>query len=179
MTLERIVFTGAPGGGKTTVLRALAQQGHIVMADSARGIIRDRKARSLSPRPAPREFADAILRQDIQHHQQAPGPGRVFFERGVVDALAMLHALGALSESELRECLHQYPYHRQVFVFPPWEAIHVEDEERDQTFAEAQRIHDGACAWYRHCGYELVEVPKVGVAQRCAHVLQVLDARAI
>jgi predicted ATPase len=84
----------------------LQQRGYPVVADSARAIIHARKGSSLSPRPAPLEFAQAILRQDIQQYrEQASASGLVFFERGVVDALGMLHELGALQDNELRAFL--------------------------------------------------------------------------
>ena len=179
MAPQRIVFAGGPGSGKSTLLRALELRGHAVAADSARSIIQARKGQSLSPRPAPLDFAQAILRQDIQQYdEQASRSGLVFFERGIVDALGMLHEVGALPESELQAVLSTYPYHRQVFIFPPWEAIYAQDAERDQTFAEAEHVSGGVSRWYRRCGYEVVEVPKVSVAQRCAHVLQVLGAAA-
>jgi predicted ATPase len=34
-----------------------------------------------------------------------------FYERGVVDALGMLHEVGALTENELKALLSAYPYH--------------------------------------------------------------------
>lgn len=171
----RVVFTGAPGGGKTTVLQALRQRGHVVMADSARAIIRARKAASLSPRPAPVAFAQAILRRDVeQHGEPAANAGPVFFERGVVDALGMLHELGGLSDGELQQMLVAYPYHPQVFLFPAWEAIHTADAERDQTFEEAMRVCEATRGWYQRCGYDVVQVPETGVAERCNFVLQAL-----
>ncbi len=177
MPAHRIVFAGGPGSGKTTLLRALELRGYAVAADSARSIIQARRSQSLTPRPAPLEFAEAILRQDIhQYGAQATRSGLVFFERGIVDALGMLHELGGLPESELQDVLLAYPYHRQVFMFPPWEAIYAIDAERDQTFAQAERVYRGASAWYQRCGYEVVEVPRASVAQRCAYVLQALGA---
>lgn len=175
MAPQRIVFAGGPGGGKTTVLHALAQRGHAVVADSARSIIRDRKARGLSPRPAPIEFAQAILRQDLQQYvEHASSSGLVFFERGIVDALAMLHEAKALAEHELQAYLSAYPYDRRAFFFPPWESIYELDDERDQTFADAERIHAAASSWYQRCGYDVVEVKKASIAERCAHVLRAL-----
>jgi len=172
---QRIVFAGGPGSGKTTLLHALQLRGYPVVGDSARAIIQAHKSQSLSPRPPPREFAHAILRLDIQQYEEHTfQAGLVFFERGVVDAVGMLHEVGALPENELKALLSAYPYHRQVFLFPPWEAIYANDAERDQTFVEAARVYRGASAWYERCGYEAVEVPKVGVAERCAFVLQAL-----
>jgi len=177
MPAQRIVLAGGPGSGKTTLLHALKLRGHAAVADSARCIIQERKRRSLSPRPAPLEFAQAILRQDIlQYDEQATRSGLVFFERGIVDALGMLHDLGALPGIELERYLAAYPYHRQVFLFPPWAAIYVTDEERDQGFDEAACIYRRVAEWYRRCGYEVIEVPRGGVEQRCAYVLHALDA---
>jgi len=179
MPTQRIVFAGGPGSGKTTLLHALQLRGYPVVGDSARAIIQARKSQSLSPRPPPLEFAQTILRLDIQQYgEHASRAGLVFFERGVVDAVGMLHEVGALPENELKALLSAYPYHRQVFLFPPWEAIYANDGERDQTFVEAARVYQGAYAWYERCGYEVVEVPKVGVAERCAYVLQALGAAA-
>jgi len=176
---QRIVSAGGPGSGKTTLLRALELGGHTIVADSARSIIQARKDRLLGPRPAPLEFAHAILSRDIrQYGERASRSGLVFFERGIVDALGMLRDVGALSEHELDTFLSTYPYHRHVFLSPPWQAIYAKDAERDQTFAEAERVYGRASAWYRHCGYEVIEVPKVSVAQRCTYVLQVLGAPA-
>jgi predicted ATPase len=61
-----------------------------------------------------------------------------------------------------------------VFVLPPWEAIYTTDSERDQTFADALRVHDTLTHWYRRCDYEIIEVPTGPVAERCAHVLRAL-----
>src|SRR5262245_31603177 len=105
MQTQRVVFTGAPGGGKTTLLQALQPHGYSVVADSARAIIQDRRNHSLSPRPEPLAFAQAILRRDIQQYaEQTAASGVVCFERGVVDSLGMLYQLGALSEEELPAC---------------------------------------------------------------------------
>jgi predicted ATPase len=179
MPTQRIVFAGGPGSGKTTLLQAFQLRGYAVAADSARAIIQARRSSSLSPRPPALEFAQAILHQDMrQYGEQASQAGPVFFERGVVDALGMLHELGTLTNSELQRVLSAYPYHGQVFLFPPWEDIYANDAERDQTFVEAARVYRGAFEWYQRCGYEVVEVPKVGVEERCAYVLEVLAAAA-
>src|SRR5262245_16302613 len=179
MPAQRVVFAGSPGGGKTTLLHALQLRGYAVVGDSARAVIQGRRSRLLSPRPPQLEFAQSILRQDIQQYgEQASRSGLILFERGVVDALGMLHEAGALPDGELRAYLSAYPYHRQVFLFPPWEAIYTNDAERDQTLVEAARVCRGASEWYQRCGYEVVEVPKVSVAERCSYVLQVLGAAA-
>lgn len=98
----------------------------------------------------------------------------MLFDRGVVDALGMLDQVAPLSQSELSAWLSQYPYSPKVFVFPPWKEIYTNDAERDHTFEHAESVYSSVQAWYRQCGYRIVDVPRVSVAERCTFVLQAL-----
>ena len=174
--MSRIVVTGGPGAGKTTLLLALQARGYTIVGDSPRTIIQDRLRRGLSPRPNAREFADETLQMDIDNFvRHAETPGHVFFDRSVLDALCGLDHVAPLSGSELSTWLSKYPYHSQVFVLPPWKEIYVNDDERDHTFAHAEWVHSITLAWYRRLGgYQLIEVPRVSVEERCAFMLQTL-----
>ena len=119
-----------------------------------------------------------MLRLDIAQYAAFASTGLVFFERGVVDALGMLAAVGALPEHELQVSVATYPYERNVFLFPPWEAIYANDAERDQTFAEAVLVSRKTSDWYRRCGYEAIVVPEASVAERCAFVLRSIGISA-
>lgn len=174
--MSRIVITGGPGAGKTTLLLALQARGYSIVGDSPRAIIKDRLRRGLSPRPDAFEFAHETLRMDIEnfvHHSAAPG--YVFFERSVLDALCGLDRVAPLSESELRMWLTKYQYYSKVFVLPPWKAIYVNDDERDHTFEHAESVYRIVREWYRRLDrYQVIEVPKVSVAERCTYVMQAL-----
>jgi predicted ATPase len=50
----------------------------------------------------------------------------------------------------------------------------VNDAERDHTFEHAESVYSTVQDWYRRCRYQLIEVPKVPVAERCTYVLQAL-----
>ena len=172
---RRILIVGGPGAGKTTLLAELAALGHTCVPDSARAIIRARKLRGLTPRPDPPEFAFEALRMDIDQYRATPADGGfVFFERGIPDALGMLDALGVLTPADVGRYLTEFPYSRRVMVLPPWEEIYCTDDERDQTFREAVRVHEAVCDWYPRCGYELAEVPRVSAKARCDFVLRTL-----
>ncbi len=180
LSMARIVITGGPGAGKTTLLLALQVRGYPVVGDSARTIIQDRRRRGLSPRPNAYEFAHEVLRRDIEnfvHH--AATPGHVFFDRSILDALCLLDHVTPLNESELRMWLSKYHYFSKVFVLPPWKAIYANDAERDHTFEHAESVNRIAQEWYRRCGYQVLEVPKVSVAERCTYVLQALANRDV
>ena len=150
--MRRIVLTGGPGGGKTALLHALGARGHAIVAESARAIIQARKARSLSPRPNPLEFAQEVLTQDIEQYERQETPSAtVFFDRGILDALCMLNRAAPLAPTEFKAFL---------------------------TFEGALRVYEELVQWYRRGEYEVVEVPRLSVAERCAYVLHAMDAAA-
>jgi len=173
--MSRIIVTGGPGAGKTTLLLALQARGYTIVGDSARTIIQDRLRRGLSPRPNAYEFTHEVLRMEIEnfvHH--AATLGHVFFDRSILDALCSLDRITPLNESELSCWLSRYQYCSKVFLLPPWKAIYVNDAERDHTFEHAESVYSITQEWYRRCRYQLTEVPKVSVAERCTYVLQAL-----
>jgi predicted ATPase len=171
----RVIVTGGPGAGKTTLLAELAARGYATVEESARAVIAERLARGERPRPDALAFAREILRRDIEKYMsEARTSEWVFFDRGLIDALGMLHEASPLPSIELKAALASYPYHATAFVLPPWEAIYANDAERDQSFVEAVDVHARIVRWYRSCGYVLDEVPCLPVAQRAEHVLSAL-----
>lgn len=173
--MPHVIVTGGPGAGKTTLLAELAGLGYDTVDESARAIIAERVARGASRRPDAVTFAREILRRDIEKYVSRPHTSQwVFFDRGLIEALAMLHEASPLPSIELESMLAEYPFHDVVFVLPPWEAIYATDAERDQSFAEAIDVHARVVRWYRSCGYAINEVPCLPVAKRAMHVLRIL-----
>lgn len=175
----KVILTGGPGVGKTTLLSALNAAGFATVAESARPIIAERLALGLSPRPAPLEFAREIVRRDIEAHEaHCRAPGWVFFDRGLIDGLGLLSESDPFTDEALRSLLARYPFHRDAFVLPPWREIYATDSERDQTFDDCLRIHDSLVRWYRRCGIVLHDVPPGTVEERVAFVLAKLADHA-
>lgn len=86
----------------------------------------------------------------------------------------MLHEASPLADEDLGSMLSAYEFHRLVFILPPWEAIYVNDAERDHSFTYAVEVHAQLERWYRKCGYRVNAVPCLAVAHRAEHVLQAL-----
>ena len=170
-----VLLAGGPGVGKTSLLVELASRGFATIGDSAREVISERKRQGLLPRPAPLEFAQEIYRRDCARYRAASGQsGIVFFDRGIPDALGMLEQAQPSEASEREARLAEFAYHPVAFVLPPWEAIFVQDSERDQVFADTVRIHDWVSRWYVRCGFRLVEVPRSTVRDRAEFVVRAL-----
>jgi predicted ATPase len=174
--MPRVLITGGPGVGKTTLLAEFEARGYATVSESARAIIAERRARGQSPRPEPVAFAREILRRDTEKYHANPNASSwVFFDRGVIEALGMLHEAAPLSPSELEDALLTYRFHSLVFVLPPWSAIYTTDTERDHSFPWVEDVHNRLVRWYRACGYAICEVPHLPVAARAEFVLQALS----
>lgn len=171
--MQRIVLTGGPGAGKTTTINLLNHLGFETGRDAARSIIRERKKAGLPPRPDPITFAQQVLDQEMKAYR-SPASSPSFFERGVVDAVAFMVETGGMTEVEAGPLLEACPY-QAVFVFPPWEEIYCMDEERDQTFAHAERVFEATLAFYRDHGYKPVQVPLLPPPDRVQFILRQLE----
>jgi predicted ATPase len=173
----RVAVTGGPGAGKTSLLQELERRGYTIVPEVARSIIAERKAKGLSPRPEPLAFAQAIFDRDVQQYVSTSvqqGLGFVFFDRSILDSLAMLAQLMGLTASEVRTVLEKYRYHPKAIILPPWREIYQVDSERDQSYEEAVRVYESLRGWYIECGYSLIEVPPGSVDVRSEFVLRAL-----
>lgn len=174
-----IVIAGAPGTGKSTLLAELACLGHHTVSDTAREIIRERKAAGLPPRPTPLEFSVEILKRDSAKYLEALRmDGLVFFERCALEAQAMVRAAVAGENLPDELLATDLVFHEQVFVLPPWKEIYVSDTERDHSFEHAIWVHKEVMNLYSTLGYRILEVPSYPVADRAKFVLQTLTSAA-
>ncbi|MEQ1823067.1 MAG: AAA family ATPase [Fimbriimonadaceae bacterium] len=170
---QRFIFTGGPGTGKTTTLIELQSRGYVCMPDVARRIIQERIATGLSPRPEPIQFAQEMLRGNIEQYNLHPDPRTpIFFDYGIIESLMMLQECDPDRNVAQSEMLQTKPYNRTAFFFPPWEAIYTQDSERDHTFSHAVEVAVSIRRGYESLGFTLVDVPAGRPSERAEFVLR-------
>ncbi|HFG1893268.1 TPA: AAA family ATPase [Vibrio cholerae] len=170
---NRVVFTGGPGSGKTSVIKFLEQLGYPSATEVGRKVIqiqteRDGEALPWKDKVA---FRDAMVLEELHNYKVHDNSVLTFFDRSIIDSYgySQLEQI-AISEILLRNC-RELTYHRKVFIFPPWEAIYENDIERKQDFNEAVATYHEMVKAYERFGYELIEVPKVSVEERAEFIL--------
>lgn len=174
-TRRRIVLTGAPSTGKTSVVALLQELGNPVQHEISRDIITQEETKLGGEDPWRNllAFSEIIwkLRTD-QYNDAERYSGDVFFDRSLLDTLSYLQAGSKPIPAWMNPS--PYPYHYKVFIFPPWEAIYRTDGERWEPFETAVQVHESLVATYTALGYELVEVPRAPVEKRVEFILHVL-----
>ena len=170
-----VILSGCSGGGKSTLLDALAERGFAVVPEPGRRIVAKELAGDGAALPwidlaAFARRAVALALDDLAAHRDTPG--WVVFDRGLVDAAAALaHATG-VSAAEI-VCAGP-PLHRTVFLTPPWPEIYVADAERQHGFDDAVAEYERLAALYPALGFEVVVLPKSNVAERADLVMRTL-----
>ncbi|MFY0736354.1 AAA family ATPase [Aurantimonas sp. NFXS3] len=176
MSVRHVVLSGCSGGGKSTLLVELERRGFMTVPEPGRRIVEEEQRGS--GRALPWVDLAAFARRAIDlaaedRKRIGDEAGWVFFDRGLVDAaVALQHATGHAAA----DVLQRYErYHRRVFLTPPWPEIFVNDGERQHGLAEAVAEYDRLLVAYGELRYEVIELPKVGVADRADSILSHLS----
>ncbi len=170
-----IIISGGPGGGKTTLIDALAMLGHGRTIEAGRFIIQAQaEIGGMGVHFGDQAlFAELMLMHEIRNYQEAmAAPGLVFFDRGVPELAGYLPMVGRPLPPHFKRAAELYRYNRTVFLTPPWREIFANDAERKQDWAEAVRSYEHCEAIYRKLGYEVVDLPKASVKERARFVLE-------
>ena len=75
----------------------------------------------------------------------------------------------------MRKAARAFLYNRTVFIAPPWPEIFHQDLERKQDFDEAQRTYDALVSTFDGLHFELIELPRIAVKERCQFILDHLS----
>jgi predicted ATPase len=173
--MRRFIITGAPGAGKTAIIRQLELDGFSVVQEAATDVIAAAQAQGkIQPWTDP-SFIDAVAQ--LQRHRQMRAsyqPDEVqFHDRCTVCTAALAvylgHPFSPFLAGELERIRKEAIYETQVFFvrnlgfITPTEARRISLEET----LRFEKIHEET---YRDFGFELVSVEPGSLAERVSIV---------
>ncbi len=163
--MPRIIITGGPGTGKSSLLTGLEEIGFTCFPEVSRTIIAEQQAKggNLFPWGNMAAFAhECFLRMQAQ--LLATPSGISFFDRGIPDIAAYMQRYGLDVPSEYLSVAGVYS--SSVLVCPPWPQIFKNDPQRPETFEETCLLHHHLIETYASLGFDIIEMPKVSVKER-------------
>jgi predicted ATPase len=169
--MRRFIITGAPGAGKTAIIRQLELEGFSVVEEAATDVIAAAQVQGTAQPWASPSFIDVVanLQRDRQMRASYQPDMVQFHDRCVVCTAALAVYLGypfsSLLAGELERVKKEAIYQNRVFFIrnlgfiTPTEARRISFEET----VRFEKIHEDT---YRDFGFELVSVEPKSLAER-------------
>lgn len=181
---QKIVITGGPGTGKTSVIKELENRDFFCFHEVIREITHKAKeaigSTNFDTNPIALvddslSFNKKILDGRIQHYKDAENIDLsvVFFDRGIPDVLGYMDFFKQSYDSSFTKPCRKYVYDI-IFTLPPWEEIYIQDNERFESYEEALQIHLFLEKVYEQFGYQLVSVPFGTISERVDFILNTI-----
>ncbi|MCF7561871.1 ATP-binding protein [Sabulilitoribacter multivorans] len=177
MSTKKIVITGGPSTGKSSIINELVNRGYTCLEEISRQVTIEAKKEGIEQLflTNPLLFSELLLKGRQKQYIDAEiyGDKTVFFDRGIPDVLAYMDFIGDTYPDYFIEACQQSTYDA-VFILKPWKAIYTSDSERYESFYEALKIHDNLVNTYKNYNYILIDVPFDTIKNRTNFILKVL-----
>lgn len=173
--MKNFILTGAPGSGKTAILRQLEVDGFSVVGEAATDVIAAAHARGMEEPWKDPSFIDDIvaLQKSRQLRASCQQETVQFHDRCAVctDALATYlgHPVSPLLAAELKRIQTESIYQKQVFFIRNLGFIE-NTEARRITFEETlrfEKIHEDT---YCNFGFELFYIEPASLLERVSQI---------
>jgi predicted ATPase len=177
---KKIVITGGPGTGKSSIINHLISCGFLCYEEISREITLQARKDGIEQLflTEPLVFSEKLLEGRTQQFLDATEESErvVFLDRGLPDILAYMDYIGDTYSKQFVEVCetHQYDF---VFVLAPWQEIFTNDSERYENFEEAIEIHHHLLESYKRFGYKLIDVPFGSINNRADFILDTLNSQ--
>jgi predicted ATPase len=178
LNTQRIVITGGPGTGKSSLINELLSRDFICFEEVSRQVTLDARKDGIEQLflTKPLLFSELLLKARTQQFKEADNIAEtiVFLDRGLPDVLAYMDYVKSDYPKYFTDSCETHVYHK-VFVLAPWQEIFVSDSERYENFDQAVEIHHSLLETYKRFGYELIDVPFESIVNRTDFILDHLN----
>jgi predicted ATPase len=174
---KRIVISGAPGSGKTSLISHLEKEGHTCMHEISRDLIIAAQKEGISQLflENPMLFSKKLIEGRLQQFIQGSvfSENFVFYDRGMPDVTAYMDYIDSHYPLDFSKTCSTNRYDA-VFLLPPWKAIYRQDNERYESFEQAEELHQFLLKSYQDFDYSVIEVPVGTIEKRVDFMLNKL-----
>ncbi len=176
---QKIVITGGPGTGKSTVLDELIRQKYTCMPEISREVTLEARKNGIEQLflKKPLLFSQLLLEGREQQFLMAEKEDSniVFFDRGIPDVHGYMNYLAVNYPDNYIVSSRKYRY-TTIFLMPPWQEIYISDNERYESFEQSLAIHNHLKKTYLKLDYELIEVPTGTIKKRVNFILNFIKS---
>ena len=182
--MKKVVITGAPGTGKTVIINALEVKGYQCFHEIIRAMTAKTRSEGTSKKQVsnplafvddPYTFNQRLLEGRLADFKASEKTKKTvsFFDRGMPDVLAYMNYFNQPYNKDFKKICRKNTYNK-IFILPPWKEIYRRDNERLETFDQAEQLHEQLLKSYQEFGYAPILVPKTSIHNRISFILKEL-----
>ena len=174
---SKIVISGGPGGGKTTIINALKQLGYFCYDEISRDLIEkgiESGKQNLFVED-PIKFSDTLWKKREEQYKNSiiqKKYDKVFFDRSLIDITSYLEFIGKRNIN-LEKKLVNFNYD-VVFLVKPIKKNYRKDSSRYEDYNESIKIHNILKKNYR-IQFKTINVPYRKLSKRLNFIIEICD----
>lgn len=176
---KKIVITGGPGTGKTSIINELKSRDFICLDEISRQVTLKARQDGIDQLflTQPLLFSELLLKGREAQFDEAHSKDAeiVFLDRGLPDVLAYMDYIGDKYPKTFVDSCNTNLYD-MVFILEPWQEIFTSDSERYENFDQAVKIHHHLLNTYERFNYNLLDVPFGRIEDRTDFILNVVNS---
>ena len=174
--MSKILITGGPGTGKTSLINWMQEHGYFCSKEIVREITKRKREDGhdqyfLSD---PLSFSIELFNKRFEEYKKNYNSDYIFYDRGPLDVLAYLDFKNVKIPNDLNNKAKSINYDLS-FILHPWQDIYVNDDVRYETFSECEEIHKNLFNKYKEFNIKLISVPNCSVEKRFNFIKQYLN----
>ena len=168
--MQKIVITGGPSIGKTTVIEILAARGYSTVPEAARIVIEEETIKGTDSLPWGNraKFQELVFKKQLTLEAEASRE-TVFIDRGILDGVAYCKYANVPVPPAMYT-LEKNRYDK-IFILNSL-GIYEEDGIRSRTLEDAEKLHQLIEEVYEEFGYQPIAVPVLPPEERVNFILE-------
>ncbi len=174
---KKIVISGGPGSGKTTITNALTKQGFHCEEEFSRHIIEEgiQLGNGVVPWDKLDLFTEKVFEGRVkQFYNGDQFDETVFYDRSIIDSIAYMEHDQEIIPKHYIRIAKKLRYHPQVFITPYWDDIYTTDNQRKEPSEKARSLEKSIINCYEKYLYDIILVPKTSVEKRVEFILKTI-----